>query len=168
MASDYISIRKQPTNLSVVIHFFMNVFFGVSSVLVGLISGSWLIGCILVLVSKWRMFAVRSRYLFLNLKSNLVDLIVGFSFVLLAYFAGTTPQPAHFIFAACYTLWLTLIKPRSSESWNLFQALISTFVGTSAATILCAELNPLCLVLLEFFIAYASARHVLVQRQTAV
>ena len=95
-------------------------------------------------------------------------LSVGFSFVLLAYFAGTTPQPAHFIFAACYTLWLTLIKPRSSESWNLFQALISIFVGTSAATILCAELNPLCLVLLEFFIAYASARHVLVQRNDSL
>lgn len=163
MASDYIFIRKSRNALSTVLHLAMNILLGVGSILVTIVSGSWIIGFILVLLSKWRMFAVRPHYLWLNIKSNLVDLIVGFSFVLLAFFSGTSILPVHYILAAAYVLWLTVVKPRTTEIWNLIQALFAIFIGTSAASILAASVDPILLVVLEFVIGYGSARHVLAQ-----
>ncbi|MBR3319785.1 hypothetical protein IKG20_00540 [Candidatus Saccharibacteria bacterium] len=163
MASDYIFIRKSRNALSNFLHVAMNILLGVGSILATIVSGSWIIGFILVLLSKWRMFAVRPHYLWLNIKSNLVDLIVGFSIVLLAYFSGTSILPVHYILALVYVLWLTVIKPRTSEVWNLIQALISIFLGTSAASILAASVDSSILVLLEFIVGYSAARHVLAQ-----
>ena len=163
MSSDYILIRKSRNALSTFLHIALNILLGVGSVFVTIVSGSWIIGFILVLLSKWRMFAVHPHYLWLNIKSNLVDLIVGFSFVLLAYFSGTAVLPVHYILAFAYVLWLTVAKPKTSENWNLFQALVAIFLGTSATSILCASLNPALLVILEFVIGYSAARHVLAQ-----
>ena len=163
MASDYIFIRKSRNALSTFLHVVLNILLGVGSIFVTIVSGSWIIGFALVLLSKWRMFAVRPHYLWLNIKSNLVDLIVGFSFVLIAYFSGSQLLPVHYILSAGYALWLTVVKPKTTENWNLVQALFSTFLGTTASTILCASINPAILVLLEFIIGYSSARHVLAQ-----
>ena len=168
MANDYIFIRKSRNSLSSVLHVLMNVLLGAGSILVGLISGSWIIGFILVLVSKWRMFAVRPRYLFLNLKSNLVDLIVGFSFVLLGYFSGSNLLPVHYLLAIGYTVWLLFVKPRTSKNWTLVQALAAIFLGTSACVILCASRSSALLVLLEFVIGYAAARHILAQNNNSL
>ncbi|MBR3131263.1 hypothetical protein IKG31_01680 [Candidatus Saccharibacteria bacterium] len=163
MASDFIFIRKGRNALSTFLHFALNILLGVGSVFVTIVSGSWIIGFVLVLLSKWRMFAVRPRYLWLNIKSNLVDLIVGFSFVLLAYFSGSTVLPVHYILAASYAFWLTIIKPKTAESWTLVQALCATFLGTTAASIMCASFSSAILVILEFIIGYSATRHVLAQ-----
>ena len=128
-----------------------------------IVSGSWIVGFILVLLSKWRIFAVRPRYYFLNIKSNLVDLIVGFSFVLMAYFLGVEVIPAHYILMALYSLWLTVVKPKTTEAWNLVQAEVAIFMGTAVASILSAALNSAILVLIEFVVGYGAARHVLAQ-----
>ena len=168
MASDYVFIRKSRNILSSVLHVTLNLLLGVGSIFVTLVSGSWIIGFILVLVSKWRMFAVRRHYLFLNFKSNLVDLIVGFSFVLLAYFSGSEPLPVHYFLAAGYAVWLVFVKPKTSEFWTLVQALFSVFLGTAAASILAASTDSILLVVLEFIIGYAAARHVLAQNNNSM
>jgi len=163
MAQDFILIRKSRNAVSTAMHVILNILLGVGSIFVTIVSGSWIIGFILVLLSKWRMFAVHPHYLWLNVKSNLVDLIVGFSLVLLAYFSGTSVLPVHYILALVYVLWLTVIKPRTSEAWNLAQALVAVFLGTCASSILCASIDSAFLVVLEFIIGYGSARHVLAQ-----
>ncbi|MBR2586758.1 hypothetical protein IKE71_00055 [Candidatus Saccharibacteria bacterium] len=163
MASDYIFIRKSRNALSTFLHVMMNILLGVGSIFATIVSGSWTIGAVLVLLSKWRMFAVRVHYLWLNIKSNLVDLIVGLSLVTLAYFSGTELLPIHYILAGLYVIWLTVVKPKTSEFWNLVQALFAIFVGSTAATIACASWNSAVLVVLEFIIGYGSARHVLAQ-----
>ena len=163
MASDFILIRNGRNALSTFLHFTLNILLAVGSIFVTIVSGSWIIGFVLVLLSKWRTFAVRPRYLWLNIKSNLVDLIVGFSFVLLAYFSGSTVLPVHYILAASYALWLTVIKPKTTETWTLVQALFATFLGTTAASIMCASFNSAILVILEFIIGYSTTRHVLAQ-----
>ena len=163
MASDYIFIRKSRNALSSVLHVLMNVLLGVGSVVATIVSGSWIIGFILVLLSKWRMFAVRPHYLWLNVKSNLVDLIVGFSLVLLTYFSGTSILPVHYILAAVYVLWLTVVKPKTTEVWNRVQALTAIFLGTCAISIMCASLDSSLPALLEFIVGYGAARHVLAQ-----
>ena len=98
--ADYSIIRKSRNTLSSFLHVLMNILLGVGSISVTLISGSWILGIILVLISKWRIFAVRPRYWLLNLKSSLVDLIVGASFVVLAYLSGTEILPIHILLAA--------------------------------------------------------------------
>ncbi|MCR5700422.1 MAG: hypothetical protein K6G49_03295 [Candidatus Saccharibacteria bacterium] len=163
--ADYVLARKSRNVASNMVHVFLNLLLGVGSVLVTVLSGSPLLGLILVVASKWRIFAVRRRYLWLNLKSNLVDLIVGISVVLLAYSAGNSFLSVDFILMAAYSIWLIAIKPLSSEKATLAQSLIAVFFGISAATIMTATLNPLVLALLAFLIGYAASRHVLSQSE---
>ena len=161
--ADYILARKSRNIASTMVHVFLNLLLGIGSVLITVLSGSPVLGLILVLVSKWRIFAVRARFLWLNIKSNLVDIIVGVSVVLLTYFAGPNFLPVDFILMAVYSIWLLIIKPLSSENATMIQSLFAVFLGISAATIGTAELNSIAITLLAFLIGYAASRHVLSQ-----
>ncbi|MBQ3452849.1 hypothetical protein IJG28_01425 [Candidatus Saccharibacteria bacterium] len=160
---DYVLARKSRNIMSHMVHVLLNLLLGVGAVLITVLSGSPVLGIILVCASKWRVFAVRARYLWLNVKSNLVDFIVGLSVVLLAYYAGSNFLPVDFILMAFYSAWLLLIKPLSSERAAMAQSLIAVLFGISAATIMSANWDPIVIVLLAFLIGYAAARHVLVQ-----
>lgn len=163
---DFVFARKSRNIASSAIHVFLNILLGVLSVLVTVFSGSPILGIILVLVSKWRIFAVRRRYLWLNIKSNLVDLIVGISVVLLSYYAGNTLMPVHLVLIVVYVVWLLAIKPMSTEAANLAQSLVAVFLGISATTIMTANLNAVAAVILAFLVGYAASRHVLAQTNT--
>lgn len=161
--ADYILARKSRNIASTMVHVFLNLLLGIGSVLITVLSGSPVLGLILVLVSKWRVFAVRARFLVLNLKSNLVDIIVGVSIVLLTYLAGPSFLPVDFILMLIYCVWLLFIKPLSSENATLIQSLFAVFLGISAATIMTANLDAIVITLLAFLIGYAASRHVLSQ-----
>ena len=139
--ADYVLARKSRNMASNAVHIFLNILLGIGAVLITVFSASPLLGILLVLMSKWRVFAVRRRYIWVNLKSNLVDLIVGLSIVLLAYYAGSSFLLVDFILMAIYVIWLLFIKPLSSETATLAQSLIAVFLGISAATIMSANLN---------------------------
>ncbi len=164
--ADFVLARKSRNIASSAVHVFLNILLGMFAVLVTVFSGSPVLGIVLVLVSKWRIFAVRSRYLLLNIKSNLVDLIVGISVVLISYYAGSTLMPVHFILIALYVLWLLVIKPMSTEIANLAQSLIAVFLGISASTIATASVDALPAAVLAFIVGYAASRHVLAQTST--
>ena len=161
--ADFILARKSRNIASAAVHVFLNILLGIGVVLITVFSGSPLIGILLVLVSKWRVLAVRKRYIWLNLKSNLVDLIVGLSVVILTYYAGSSLLPVDFVLAGFYVLWLLVIKPKSSETANLVQSLISVFLGISATTVMTANLNSVFAMVLAFLVGYAASRHVLAQ-----
>lgn len=161
--ADYVLARKSRSIFSNMVHVFLNLLLGIGSVLVTVLSGSPLLGLILVFISKWRIFAVRARYFGINLKSNLVDLIVGVSVVLLAYYAGSSFLLVDFLLMAFYSIWLLFIKPLSSETATMVQSLIAVFLGTSAATIMTSGINEIALVLISFLIGYTASRHVLAQ-----
>lgn len=161
--SDYILIRKGRNIASAILHAFFNLVLGLGSVFITFSTASWIPGVILVILSKWRMFAVRPRYLFLNLKSNLVDLIVGFSFIFITYCSGPSLLPIHFILAIFYSAWLITLKPMSSERASELQSLLAVFLGTTATTLMTATANSVFPVFLNFLIGYAAVRHVLVQ-----
>src|SRR5579864_9817282 len=63
----------------------------------------------IILLSKWRMFAVRPRYWLANIRANAVDIIVGVSFLVLMVHSGT--QLWQLILALLYAVWLLVIKP---------------------------------------------------------
>lgn len=161
--ADYILARKSRNIASSAVHVFLNLLLGVGAVLVTVLSGGPVLGLLLVFISKWRIFAVRARYLWLNIKSNLVDIIVGASVVLLSYYAGSSFLAVHFLLMVFYSVWLIIIKPMSSERATLAQSLIAVFLGMSAATIMSASVGVTLLVILAFLIGYAASRHVLSQ-----
>ncbi len=161
--ADYVLARKSRNIMSTMVHVFLNLLLGIGSVLITVLSGSPLLGLILVFASKWRVFAVRARYLWLNIKSNLVDIIVGTSVVLLTYYTGATFLPVDFLLMIFYSVWLIVIKPLSSEPATLAQSLVAVFFGISASVFMTATLEPIVLVLLAFLIGYAASRHVLSQ-----
>ncbi len=163
--SDFIFIRKSRNLLSSVLHVVLNILLGMSSIALTVITGSWLFGILLVLLSKWRMFAVRPYYWWLNIKSNLVDLIVGSSFVLVAFSAGTTVLPIHIILGFLYAAWLVALKPLSSELATKVQALVAVFIGATSVTLLFAGWPSIALVTASFVIGYGASRHVIVQSE---
>jgi len=163
--SEFVGIRKGRNALSVVLHVVLNLLLAVGSTVVTLVSGSWILGVLLVVLSKWRVVAVQPRYWWPNIKANLVDFIVGTSLVLLVYYAGAELNLAHVVLTVIYVIWLVLIKPRSSELMTEIQAMAAIFFGMGAAVLVGASLDSLVLVILSFVIGYGASRHVLVQSE---
>lgn len=161
--ADYIFIRKSRNALSSLAHVVLNFLLAVVSIGATVVTGNCIIGLVLIIASKWRVFAVNHRYWWLNIRSSLVDFIVGISFVLLAYAAGTTFLPVHFALMAGYAIWLIVIKPRSSLNLAMVQALIAVLLGTTTASIFAALTDSWVLVIAEFIIGFAAAHHVLIQ-----
>jgi len=163
--SEFIGIRKGRNALSTVVHVLLNLALAVGSTALTLVSGSWILGVLLVLLSKWRVVAVRPRYWWLNIKANLVDFIVGASLVLLVYYAGLELNIAHVLLTVIYAIWLVVIKPKSSELMTEVQAILAIFFGLGAAVLIGANLDPLAIVVCSFIIGYGAGRHVLIQSE---
>lgn len=84
----------------------------------------------LILLSKWRMFAVRPRFWLANIRANAIDIIIGVS--VLAFMVATTNELAQAIWAVVWAGWLIGIKPKADTFWISVQALIGFVAGLSA------------------------------------
>src|SRR5690348_2835274 len=85
---------------------------------------------VVILLSKWRMFAVKPRHWPAIIRANAVDLIVGIS--LLVFMAQSGTSLWQLIWAVSYGIWLLSIKPGSSTLMVSLQALIAQTVGLMA------------------------------------
>lgn len=121
----------------------------------------------LVFLSKWRVLAVRPRYWMAHIASNLVDVIVGISFVALIYIAGTTSSPveSHLLtqitLSVLYALWLLFLKPRSKRLYMVIQAGLAVFLGSTTLYMVTYDLPSIVVVAGMWLIGYAGVRHVL-------
>jgi hypothetical protein len=115
---------------------------------------------LLVLLSKWRVLAVRPRYWFANLQSNLVDIIVGLSIVVLLY-AANGAFITQLLLTLLYAVWLLFIKPRSKRSFMAVQAGTAIFLGTAALMSVSYGWIASLVVLAMWIIGYSAARHIL-------
>ncbi|PID32280.1 hypothetical protein CR970_01225 [Candidatus Saccharibacteria bacterium] len=111
----------------------------------------------MVLLSKWRMFALRPRYWLLNLRSNAVDIIVGLSFV--AFMLHTLSPGLRALLAVAYAGWLVLLKPRSSAPMIGLQALAGQALGLWSLFLVWKDAPLVGLVFVVWLISYLSARH---------
>lgn len=110
-----------------------------------------------VILSKWRMFAVRPRHWPANIRANAIDIIVGLSFVV---FMAQSPSGAwQFVWLLTYEAWLIFIKPKSKIFWTSIQAALGQFVGLVALYLLWGRSALFILVLASGIICYLSARH---------
>lgn len=110
-----------------------------------------------IILSKWRMFAVRPRYWVANLRANAVDILAGLSFVV--FMTQTTSQLWQLIWAVGYVLWLLLIKPGNTLFSTSLQALVAQLLGLMALYMAWAGAPAWVLILATWAICYAAARH---------
>jgi hypothetical protein len=162
--ADYVLLRKGRNKLSSFIHILLNIILAVATTALVVISSSYVFGIALVLLSKWRVIAVRPRYWWANIKSNLVDLIVGINIAMLIFMAGTDNINVwHVLLTIIYAVWLVAIKPRSEPVMTEVQALFAIFFGTFATALWPAQTNPIFCAINCFIIGYGASRHVLIQ-----
>lgn len=114
-----------------------------------------------VVVSKWRMFAVRPRFWPINVRANAVDLMVGISIVL--FMANSSANLAWQLFwVVAYAIWLIAIKPGSGVALVTAQACLAQLAALSALYLKWGANGPAWgLTLLSGMFCYLAARHFL-------
>ncbi len=113
----------------------------------------------LIILSKWRMFAVRPRYWLANIRANSVDVMVGISTVV---FMASTSVPAWQItWAVVYGLWLIAIKPGSTVMFVSAQAMAGQLMALMALFLIWGHSPLVILVFMAWLICYLCARHFL-------
>lgn len=157
------SIVKLPRHKSVIsdlAYSTLNVGLAIMLLIVVLAVASPLPAFALVLLGKWRVFAVRPRFWFKNIQSNLVDIIVGLSTVVLLY-AASGALALQVLITLLYIGWLLVIKPRSKRSYVAFQAGTSLFLGTNALFMSSPDWPAVLVVVAMWVIGFSAARHLL-------
>lgn len=119
-----------------------------------------LLAFLVVILSKWRVIAVRPRFWFANLQTNMVDLLLGFSVVTLLWIYSDN-LPIQIVITLLFAVWLVFIKPRSKRIWVIAQAGIVQFVGLTALFSVAHEIALPLVVLLGWLIGYITAHHAL-------
>ncbi|RTK94450.1 hypothetical protein EKI60_03645 [Candidatus Saccharibacteria bacterium] len=115
------------------------------------------IGISLILLSKWRMFAVKPRHWPASIRANAVDVIFGLS--MLVFMIHSDTQLFQLLWAVLYGVWLVVLKPQASQFGIALQALVAQSVGLVAILIAWGSSPLFVLVAGAWVIAYMSARH---------
>lgn len=157
---EFLKSSKRRSVFSELLYILLNVILAIALLAVVWAVNSPLPALGLVLLSKWRVLAVRPRYWFANIQANLVDIIVSVSVVILLY-AATGAVIAQCILTALYIVWLLVIKPRSKRGFVAVQAGVAVFLGVSALMIVSYDWNVVFVVFAMWLIGYSTARHVL-------
>jgi len=84
----------------------------------------------LILLSKWRMLAVRPRFWPANIRANAIDIVIGVS--VLAFMIATGSELLQLVWVILWGAWLIGIKPRTDTLWVSLQAFIGFAAGMSA------------------------------------
>jgi hypothetical protein len=114
---------------------------------------------LLVLLSKWRMLAVRPRYWVANLVSNGVDIMVAVSLIL--FMAGTSVTWWQLLWVLLYGLWLVWLKPRYDVLSVSAQAMVGQLLGLSLLYLKFGDSSIVTLVAGTWLVTYLAARHYL-------
>jgi len=164
---EFLKLVRRRSFLSEVVYTILNIAFAVALVIVIRYTNFVPLALGLVLISKWRVLAVRVRYWFVNIKSNLVDIIVSVSVVLHLY-AINNANIEDFkkllllgVATALYIVWLLIIKPRSKRSYVALQAGIAILLGTAALYTVSFNWPASIVVLGMWLIGYSAANHIL-------
>ncbi len=147
---------KPASGFSQVVHIGFNVLLPVMAFIFVRINFVQL-ALLIILLSKWRMFAVRPRFWLANVRANAVDLLVGIS--VLVFMAHTTSQPLQLLWALLYGIWLTIIKPASTTAMVAFQAALGYLAGLMAVSVGWDAAPLYGLVLITGLICYIAAHH---------
>jgi hypothetical protein len=164
---EFLKLVGKRSFISELVYTILNIALAIAVLLAVRYTGSIGFAILLVLLSKWRIFAVRPRYWWANLRSNMVDIIVSVSIVLGMYTVNTSPlsESVQLIILVAITLayigWLLFIKPRSKRLYICIQAATAVFLGSAALFTISFSWPVSVLVIGMWLIGYTAARHVL-------
>lgn len=162
------SARRHGTWLSEVVYILLNV--GLVAAIFALVRLDLVILAYgFVVLSKWRVLAVRPRYWWDNIQANLLDMLFGISIVsfLWQIQSSHVALPAQetailqLAIALTYALWLVLLKPRADRTSVQLQALIGQLFAISALYSIAYILPSFLVVMSMFIVGYIAARHTL-------
>lgn len=164
---EFLKLVRRRSFVSEVVYTVLNIGLAIALAIVIYATQSILLALLIVLISKWRIFAVRLRFWFANLQSNLVDILVSISAVFLMFNVATAEvaDSQKFLYLGLitlvYILWLLLIKPRSSRRFVIMQAAIALFGGVTVLFTESYNWPVSVVVIVMWLIGFSIARHVL-------
>ena len=164
---EFLKLVRKRSFLSELIYTVLNIALAVAVLLIIRYTNSIGFAIALVAISKWRVFAVRPRYWWANLRSNLVDFIVSVGFVIHMYTVNNASlddsQKVFLIIglAVLYIGWLLFVKPRSKRSLMVVQAGAAIFLGSSALFMVSYNWPVSIVVGVMWLIGFMAARHAL-------
>lgn len=118
-----------------------------------------IIAATLVLLAKWRIFAVKPRHWLSNARANLVDICIGLSVV--AFVTTTESIYIQGLWTFSYILWLTWLKPKSKPIPVMAQALLAQIITLVAFYRAFPNSSLIIGIVVTWLICYACARHFL-------
>lgn len=165
---EFLKLVRKRSFLSELTYTSLNVALAVAVLIVVMSTGAVWFAVFLVVLSKWRIFAVRPRYWWANLQSNMVDFIVSVSVVLNLYTINASaaiPEQQQTMLmvglTVLYIVWLLFVKPRSKRSYVALQGVTAILLGTTALFTVSYSWPVSTVVIFMWLIGYTAARHVL-------
>jgi len=164
---EFLKIVKRRSFLNELLYVALNIGMAIAILVIIKVTGSIFPALILVLLSKWRVLAVRTRFWVANIQANLVSIIVDFSYIIILYESSLSSVNTiqNFIFQAIlvivYILWLLFLRPQSKRKYIIAQAGVALFVGITAIYAISFGWIASPVVILCWLVGYATARHVL-------
>jgi len=111
----------------------------------------------MIILSKWRMFAVKPRFWASNIRANSVDMMVGISIVLFMNHTGSVVLQLGWV--VLYAFWLIVIKPATGLFMISAQAFIGQFCALMALYLVWPAGPSIGLTLITGLICFLAARH---------
>ncbi|MEI7689911.1 MAG: hypothetical protein WCI79_03040 [Candidatus Saccharibacteria bacterium] len=164
---EFLKLVKRRSFLNEAVYASLNVALAIGLMIIIRSTDSLLPAFGLVLLSKWRVLAVRPRYWFANIQGDLVSVIVSISFVVFLYVANTANMGelktliVQLFLVALYMVWLLFLKSQSKRKFVVMQAGVALFSGITAIYMMAYGWISSIVVLLVWLVGYATARHVL-------
>lgn len=156
---DLLKTNKRRSAISTTLYIALNIALAVAVLVVVQSVATLWPALLIVLLSKWRVLAVRPRYWLANIQANMIDLIVGVSVVVLL-FGATGHFAVQVLLTVAYIGWLLFVKPRSGHRAVSLQAAIAIFSGVTALFMVSYAAPASVVVLGMAVIGYSAARHV--------
>jgi hypothetical protein len=164
---DFLKIVKRRSFLHEFTYIALNIALAVGLMLIVRYTNSIWPAFFLLLLSKWRVLAVRPRYWFANIQSDLVSLIIGISFIVGLYNLNNTSLSnaslwvSQMLFTLAYIAWLLFLRPQAKHKYVIMQAGVALFFGISTIYSISYGWSASLVVLAVWLVGYATARHVL-------
>ena len=156
---EFLQHPKRRSLVSETVYVLLNIAFAVAALIAVSSTGNIWVGVFIVLLGKWRIFAVRPHYWAANIMANMVDIIVSLSYIVFLFVAGNWWVQVGL--TVLYIAWLLLLKPQSKRMYVLWQALVAIVFGVGALMQISYDWIATAVVIGMWLIGFIAARHAL-------
>lgn len=165
---EFLKIIRKRSFINEVIYIILNVALAIGALILVRVTGVFWPALLLILISKWRIFAVRPRFWYANLQTNTVGIIVSVSYVAFLYLINNQAYSniyytliAQLIVVLGYIIWLIFIKPKSKRAFIAAQATIAFLSGITAVFATTYSWPAVFVVAMIWLIGYSTTNHIL-------